>query len=182
MGNSQRIQLLLCQILGGRTIYFLEVSHERFLIFASYVFGAIADLMDQAVLYFYFRKNAFDSLGKTIEIVDTNYEHVGHTSIAQIGKHTEPEVCPLAFRNVHTQKIFTPFSIDAQDVVHGPGRDSPFIFLQFCAGANILFLAIVARSLSLAAPRASLNVIEKMRAIELDVAHGYAISNGGFVN
>ena len=107
--------------------------------------------MDQGVLYFYFRKNAFDSLGKTIEIVDTNYEHVGHTSIAQIGKHTEPEVCPLAFRNVHTQKIFTPFSIDAQDVVHGPGRDSPFIFLQFCAGANILFLSIVARSLSLAA-------------------------------
>ncbi|MFN7749387.1 MAG: hypothetical protein ACK5OO_10650 [Cyclobacteriaceae bacterium] len=43
-------------------------------------------------------------------------------------------------------------------------------------------MAIVARSLSLAALRASLNVIEKMRAIELDVAHGYAISNGGFVN
>jgi hypothetical protein len=34
--------------------------------------------VNHTALHFYFGENAFDSLGKTIEIVDTSNQNVGH--------------------------------------------------------------------------------------------------------
>ena len=105
-------------------VYELQVGKELLLVLARDILERVSNLVHYAQLHVRLWEHGVYRVREAFQAVDARDQYVLDAAVLEVGKHAEPEVSPLALRDVHSQKILEPVAVNAENVVDGAGHDS----------------------------------------------------------
>lgn len=88
-------KLIFCRFFIYSLINASQIFQEFLLIFRTYIFDGITNLMYDTKLYGSIGINTLDGFRKTFQAVYTGYKNVFDSTVLKVCQNTEPEVCSL---------------------------------------------------------------------------------------
>lgn len=88
-------KFIFCRFFIYSLINAFQILQEFLLIFGTYIFDGITNLMYNTKLYGCIGINTLDCFRKTFQAVYTGYKNIFNSTVLEICRYTEPEVCSL---------------------------------------------------------------------------------------